>query len=534
MKRYHIIILQLLLLATGANAQRDLKYNLGKYAGQPSDFDIEYASYYALRSQPALVDWVSKDSTKAERNIVMANTGSMLNRDNYLHYQGNHTTFATAVAGGEMYVKEIGTLYGRASYSRQRQRNTYFNYADQPEDYMPYLVSDTVEQGTLKQERYLVDGGMSFRLGGMHYGVSGMYEGTSTAQETQPRHSVYNYWFRLSLSAAKITPHWLASIKVYPEINRQSLSISSALNAYTFAQFYGFGLMNLKESQAGYGYSRQQKIFGWGTDIQFALIPRDANGWKATMRVGYNHRSMETEESRYKNLFGTDSHLLTHQLTLTRRVSPVIDMYVVLDGYQQWRKGKERIYQQQMMNAEQNLYDFVEVGTNSLYELSRFQESLRAKTVWRMSAVSSASLMAGAFFDNYDEEYIQPILKVKTSTLTPQLALGYQYLTERNQIAADLGFSWRTNTSHNYDTMDETKTETAMTYLPFLLRSEDIWQTKASLVYAHTLKTDQSVGCRLTGSYLRRIRAPYESRLMFDVEHQHSQLWAGISLFCIF
>ena len=532
MKR-HCILLLFVGIAVTAGSQNVLRYNLTKYADTPAA-DPELESRLTLRSQPALVDWLMTDSALSEQNIVRATASSQLHSGDYLHYEGHHTTLAEVMAGGELRISRVGTLYGRMIYSRQRRRDVFLNYADRPLDYMPYLVADTVEDGRLLRERYLVEGGLSFRLGTMRYGVSGFYEGTATAQETQPRRSVYNYWFRIGLSAAKVMPRWLLSIQVTPEINKQSISASSALNAYTYAQFYGMGQFNRKESMAGFGYSRHQDILGIGGDAVWSLLPATPRQWRLTAAVSFRYRHMETEEGNYKNLFAANTSRLSHRLTASHAIGSHADFYLTLDGYMQWRKGEERVYEQQLMNKEQNLYDYTQVGTTALYKRNTFGEALRAKGVWHALPNADFSLTAGLSIDGSDEQYLSPWASVKSTTLTPSVTLGYQLNAPNDQLSVDLGAALRTNASHRYTLTDETPTEHTMAYVPYLLQAEDYWQLTAAVAYAHKLRRGQRLGAQLSGGYLRRTGAPYAERLLLDSDHRHRLLEASVSVFFLF
>ena len=468
--------------------------------------DVECTAAYIFARHPELR---ALDYSKARRNTVISvDYDNWRTHGDWLHYNGNRTTSIGATAGSETMIKGVGLLYGSATYQRARQHAMFQNYAVRPADYAPYTVGDTVSTGIVQNERYVVSGGLSMGHGRLRYGVSGFYEGIAAAKEDQPRRSVYSYWFRLAFGAALNTPRWVAALKVYPEINKQSISASSTVSTYKYLAFYGFGQWNRKESSAGYSYRRQMQILGIGSDAVLRMRAAGTDDWDITANAGYNYRRMQTEESSFKNLYLTSTHRLTHNIVASRQFGGV-QLHLRLSGEAAWRNGDENIYENQKQDASQSLYDYVRVGTNKLYSGSDISESLAARLVVATGNCSHATLNIGAVYDRHHEQYDMPYMVVENTGITPSAGLGYFISRGRNRLDWDATFSMRKATGNEYAvTQNPSASEHVQAYVPYLIRGEENWRIESSLVAARALKHGE-MGISARISYTRRTSAPY-------------------------
>lgn len=522
--------------ALTAEPQATVRYDLHKYeaagssyeADRPATYDIGNTRAYAMYRHPALVG-LAADTVAGSSALVQAMYSNGNIRGDYLHYSGNHTSQGGVMAGGEMYVKGIGTLYGHAYYGRDNLRSVYQNYAVRPEDYAPYFVADSLGTGDMSQEHYLLEGGLSMRHHDWRYGIGMLYEGIDGSKDTQPRRAVYSYWFRLALSAARVTPEWILSAKVWPEINKQSISASSSVQTFRVLQFYGFGQWNRKESATGYSYARDNKILGAGGELLFSTGPMSRRKWSLTACASYNYRRLTTEETSFKNLFLTTTGHLNHTVALSGHPRDAVGIDIVLTGEETFRSGEENVYERRRQDEDQSLYDYVKAGTNRLYHRSGYTETLLAKATWHVSPLHSLSLVAGAAVDWYKEEYDMPAILVENRGLTPQGGVGYVYTDGRNTVDFEFTGSCRTALDNRFalSTAAPTQFETAQAYIPYLLRGEDRWTLRTSLIGARDIKYGQ-LGICVNASYGRRTGAPYVagwqpcsgtacSRFAFDV-----------------
>ena len=238
MTHTRLILTQALVMAACVAALAQNRSDYLRYAAPvqsqedraETETDIECSADYIFARHPELRALAYRNTRR--NTVLSAGYDYWRTHGDWLHYNGNRTASLEAMAGSEAVIKGVGLLYGSATYQRSRQHGTYQNYAVRPADYAPYTIGDTVSTGSVQNERYVVQGGLSMGSGRFRYGVSGFYEGIAAAKEDQPRRSVYSYWFRLAFGAAFNTPRWVAALKVYPEINKQSISASSTVTTY--------------------------------------------------------------------------------------------------------------------------------------------------------------------------------------------------------------------------------------------------------------------------------------------------------------
>lgn len=493
--------------------------------------DVECTAGYIFARHPELR---ALDYNKSRRNTVIGiDYDNWRTHGDWLHYNGNRTTSIGATAGSEAFIKGVGLLYGSATYQRARQHATLQNYAVRPADYAPYTVGDTVSMGSVQNERYVVNGGLSMGSGRFRYGVSGFYEGIAAAKEDQPRRSVYSYWFRLSFGAALNTPRWVVALKVYPEINKQSISASSTVTTYKYLAFYGFGQWNRKESSAGYSYRRQMQTLGIGGDAVLRMRAVAPDDWDITANAGYSYRRMQTEESSFKNLYLTSTNRVTHNIVASRHLGSM-QLHLRLSGEAAWRNGDENIYENRKQDASQSLYDYVRVGTNKLYSSSDITESLAARLVVATGRGSHATLNIGAAYDRHREQYDMPYMVVASTGVTPSVALGYCASLGRNRLDWDATFSMRKAIDNEYAvTQTPSATEHVQAYIPYLIRGEENWRIASSLVVAHALRHGE-VGINARASYTRRTSAPYSEGYTIPICGSRNERLVSVGVFYAF
>lgn len=530
----------LLALSHGLMAQslRDLrKYDrpASSYeADLPPSCRLEYGSGYAALRHPSLAG-MDMDSTRRFSSVVEAVYADRRSHGDYFHYQGNHSSNIGILAGGEMYVKNIGTLYGHAYYGRENIHGMYQNYAVRPEDYAPYFVSDSLDIGNLTNEHYVIEGGLSMSHRNWRYGVGLLYEGISGAKTTQVRREVYSYWFRPALSAAYLTPKWIVSAKIWPEINKQSVSASSSVKTFRCMQFYGFGQWNRKESLTGYGYSRDNKILGFGAELLLSSMPAPSQKWSLTATAAYNYRSLQTEEASFKNLYQSTTHHLNHNLILSGKLRRNLSLYLQLYGQGTMRSGHENVYERQRQDDEQSLYDYVKVGTNHLYSLSEFHETFLTKGILSATPAHVFTLFAGVGAYWRKELYRMPEISVRNCTLTPQAGIGYTLHSGRSLLDIEIASGYRlgVNNAMSLPSSYPTQFEIAQTYIPYRLRGESRWQLHSVITYIHRL-SHGSIGSRINAGYGHRTSAPAVPVLLPGDNDNHYSRNISIGVFYIF
>ena len=521
MKNKTYILLPLFMtFSLNGNAQDNLSFNIGRFASETtSTYEDEQqfindrldnhmslqllhtgALRYRLTSMP--------DSAKRARHLalqhnILSLSGCTVNKSGqYDITQGRRLWNGRVLAGGEYTRKNQGTLWGMASYEMRHVYGVSMNYATHAEDYSPYFVGDTLGTYTLRQEVYTLRGGISFPLQGWNYGVDALYEGIAQSKTTDPRHSNYSYWARLALSAARSWRGNTLSLRAYPEINHQSISASSVNEALRFFQVYGFGHWNHRETAPALSYSRTGKITGGGIEVLGHHASNGARDWELMARLTYNYRKMSTEESSFKELFASTTHHFTQQITARKdwaRQALVIQASAV----ENIRKGKENVYQSQLQDSTQYLYDYVLVGNNQLYTHNRYAFDLRTEYLFRTS-LSDAWFVNGNISYLYDEEkYKSPEEKISVDNILTSLGGGYRHEGRNNTVEAHVKATLRMTQNGEYTrtgAMDYLTHQLA--FVPYQLMDDNYQQIQATLSYSRKVDAKHSLGISLTGRYL--------------------------------
>lgn len=518
MKRYlstaAAIVLPALLMA-----QSDLGYNTTKYGGmrlspeqtavnvsRATNFDIENTMAYAVRDMGAPVDFMLHPSDSSafgplhrhERNIVEASFTNENNSGLSLHADGRRSTFGNIVAGGELSLKRSGTLYGMAAYSNGEARGVALSYAVHPDDAAPYFVSDSLGAGNMRREIYTVAGGYSLQLGQWALGADAFYEGIAQSRSHDPRHTNYAHLMRVGMSGARMWRHALLSLKLVPEWSRQSISASSMQEGVRFFDFYGFGLYNRRESQGATSYARQQTIRGIGAEAAYV----HSGPWHVMIRAGWRYRRLSTEEYNFRNLFASSTNHFWQQ-AVAEHASGAWLTVLQLSAWEQKRKGEENVYEQQVQDQEQGLYDYVKVATNKLYTLNTRAADFRVKEQLSLSARASVFLLGAATWRHYEEKYKSPVRKIVNQTLTATLATGMSISRRAWQMETVLHAAVQGGWDNECSLAGATNSfQQAMAITPYELRGENHQELGLSLLASHGVGHGLGLGAKASASYI--------------------------------
>lgn len=494
MKKYALLFFIALMPAVQILAQDDTAYRLKSYDISLHDnFDVrrernddpENSTAYALTGAVAPVrylslmpdsmrwGWVPKGSS-----IVVANFDNRNGTGYYLHDEGRQRTFGSLTAGGQI-SRNRGTLYGMASYRNGQRTDVELNYATHTEMWKPYLVGDTLGAGRISQEIYTVMAGYSTDYKRFLFGLEARYEGIAQARKHNPRHSNYSQLTRLTLASGYHYGKGLVNLALSPEWGSQQISASSLVNGMRYFVFFGFGQWNRRESMAAVAYGRLQKMSGFGAKSTW--IHRGA--WNIMMEVGWNYRKAEFEESSIKRLFTTHTHSFSQQINIGK-VRHDWALFVQATAMENLRKGQEGVYENQLRDPEQGLYDYTLVGTNKLYSRNRYLCDLRAKFVSKFSGSAKWYVLAGVSVQNYDETYKSPTQKVSYTTLSPDFSTGVNCTFGKVETRLSAGATLRYGLAGRCDVSNKTPVYGKMVEIPYLVNSSDeqIFRTKMSVV----------------------------------------------------
>lgn len=515
MKKIAICLLGLSGSLVTLNAQQSYTYELEKYATKETSYDdcrtdsrldIENSMAYQVRHHAALFDWLVNDNLSAfsylkrdQRGVVSLSMDLHNNQGENLFYEGKDRITGEVLAGSHFSLKNKGTLFGMASYKQRKIEDMKFNYATHPEDYVPYLVGDSLTEGDTHQEIYTIKGGYSRQLGDFHFGVDAMYEGIAEHRSTNPKYSNYSYWLRLGLNTAWTKGKHIFSVRVYPELNSQSVSANTYLNSTKFFQFYGFGQWNRRETVGGLSYGRVQRIWGGGGDFLYMY----SGDWKCSAQLVYNYRRLTTEERNFKNLFSGNKHYLREQLAASKSLGSHT-LYLQLSALQQFMSGKENVYENQIQDEEQKLFDYVLVGNNQFYHRKFMNVDMKGKMVFQAAGENFFHLLGGVAYTHQNETYDLPYCNIQASNILPVVCLGYQKHHDNYAFECNVSGTLQLNLdkTFNYATYTENIFTRAQAYVPFILQSEDNQQLKADVLFSHVIGKKYELGVRSTFAYV--------------------------------
>lgn len=438
-----------------------------------------------------------------EKNVVKANVTNTRNTGDYVFHQGDKRAHRSVVASGTMDFEKEGTLYGAASYSNQKKRNTLLNYAVNPEFYYPYLVADTLGRGDQKYEVYHVQGGYGFAPKNTYYGVGFNYQGIAMSKLTDPRLSVYDSWFKVDLTVARTFNKHLVALKAYYQINKQNISASSTLyRAPSVLQFSGLGAWRNTEVTPTQGYERLLDSKGYGVEFTYKKLRQAQSDWGYSFSLGYSNSTMETEdnsqlgfESNSKlNLFSLDSRVFTPLLSVGKEFSD-FGLTLVLSGVNQVKKGREHIYKSEKVSNEQNLYNYVKVASNAFYTEYNFKNTALIKVDIPVKERQFYHVLTGAAHEFFKQEYIYPEQEIQSQTLSPFLSVGYSMEGKISSVGASISYTQKKALDSAYQVAKELNhISIDQSYIPFLIRSGSGYKIGTELFYSYHLTKGQSVG----------------------------------------
>ncbi|MBU3809470.1 MAG: hypothetical protein H9802_13835 [Candidatus Phocaeicola faecipullorum] len=528
----HLFIIFLLTYSVLGNSQA--RFDIKKYNFNNSTYDGHLALYpdfenefeYIKLHYPSL----NKSSDK-ENTVIVLNIEDISVNGDYLHYNGNNILDYSILAGGTHTIKGVGTLYGRVSYKNSWIKNISQNYCVNAEDYLPYLVYDTINSGQVRNEKYMIEGGMSFTREQWSYGLSGYYEGTASSKFEQPHRAVYCYWFRPAFSISKADNRYNVALKMYPEISKQNISVASSVGTYYFMQSYGMGQWNKRESASGYNYSRNADIFGGGFDMLFTLTSN--KDFKLLMNLAYNYRKMKTEETSYKNLYELNTHYFKSQLIFNWRLKKNLSMVWQAFTESKIRRGIENVYETKEVDKEQYLYDYILVGNNQLYSCNTYSGNIRGKLILNIDKKNVVDFWIGEGVNVYKEEYLMPFLSISNTTFTTYTGFGFKRNNKSSEIDLTIQGAYRMKAFNEYELPEPVNNvQTLQTYIPYLIRGEEYWTITSSLIYAYSLHCGGKLGTEISAALLKRTNAPYLHSL--PQKNKRSQLILGLNIFYAF
>lgn len=514
MRKTFYVLSALTLASVQAMAQNTILYNYKKYATSEQTVvdshrwmnnDLENTQAYMARSTVSLLDFLTaKGDTMAfghlrrpESNLLSVSVSNANTPGQFLHYEGKRRTFADVLAGGEMHIDGVGTLYGMASYQSGMTTQSSFNYATHPEDVAPYFVSDSVGCSKMQRETYTVMGGYSFRKGKLNFGLEAFYEGIALSRTRNPRLANYSHRINVGFGASLVMPRDIVALRFSPEWSRQSMTATSLQDGLRFFEFYGFGLWNRRETQGATAYGRQHSFLGLGTEVSWM----HDGSWNWALSASWLRRTMDSEEASFKELFASTTNHMQQQVVVSHGFGST-SLYLQLTAGEHLRKGREAIYQQQVIDADAGLVDYVKVGTNSLYTQNQYDADLRVKVLQAIGTSSSVGLVGSGTYRSYEDRYVSPQMSIKNNVFVAGVSAEYATRRKGVELETSIGTSVQCGMDNDYGVAGAmNKVQNVMSYVPFLLRGENSHALEGQMRMAFRVSPKLRVGCRLDAKY---------------------------------
>lgn len=537
LRKYLVILLVLVFFQ--AIAQENSLVQLDKYSNpfdtkdkEYSIFNTSFTSWYFLRDNPAFRHYFTTESKNSydfknirDKNLIITNVISSKSKGDYAFDQGDKQSNRSIVASGTMDFEKEGTLYGSASYSNEKKRNTLLNYAVNPEYYYPYLVADTLGKGNQKYEVYNVQGGYGFAAKNTYYGIGFSYQGIAMSKLTDPRLSVYDSWFKVDLAVTKVFNKHLIAFKANYQVNKQNISASSTLyRAPSVLQFSGLGTWRNTEITATQSYERMLDIKGYGFEFTYKKLRHSKSDLGYSFSLGYNNNTMNTEdnsqlgfESNSKlNLFSLDSKIFTPLIVVEKEFSD-FGLALFLSGVNHIKKGKEHIYKSEKVSQQQNLYNYIKVASNAFYSEYDLKNTVSLKLNMPLKQNQFYHVLIGSNHAFYKQEYVYPKQEIQSQTLSPFLSLGYSKDTRSNSLGGSITYTNKKALTSKYNVSKVLNhISIDQSYIPFLIRSGSGYSIGTELFYSYHLTKGQSVGLGANLKYFHGNSYTNDNTLMLN------------------
>lgn len=519
--------------------------NSGFYLSDPIPSLSEESAFLLLRENPAFVHCMAEDSSfksyefglnqfYGKKNRVRSSFYMTDTNGDYLFYQGNKVAYGGIEAAGEKSYKRLGTLYGSASYMRESNRSVLLNYAIHPENYYPYLVSDTMGLGKMSKEIYRVAGGFGFCHRKVYWGVYGEYEGTVASKLTDPKLSVYDSWFRLRLGMSTLFGTHLFAAYLAPEMNKQNISSGSYKHAAVkYFQFYGFGEWSRKESKAGYDYGRMMGIKGMKANVIVKKKLNQPTDFNYLASFSYHFQRMATEEDSYKNLFIAPTHQIAGFFMCSKKHKHWTSCLIYAGGYSV-RNGTENIYENKEVSEDQNLYDYTKVGENKLYKLSESYSKVLLKAICYFRSKHEMHYAIGGQYASYRETYLSPSKEVENQTFSPLVSIACKVNHKNQRLELYTQWEYKFPLLNKFDNpmpLQDNLTIVQQSYIPYLIRGESAHFFTVKAHYGYSLKNRHIIGGNL--QFLHQLRTNVKDNYQMGSQYRKQYIFA-CSLFYLF
>jgi len=328
-----------------------------------------------------------------------------------------------------------GALWGHARYENGNRRNVmYCETSDLPIVY-PYVAADTVG-GSLKLERYSLEGGYAGSGGAWLWGATLSYDAGLYFSDIdpRPRNVTGNLTARISGGRRIADSHVTAiSLDLQRYTQSNDIDFKSETGAPTVYHLTGLGHHYRRFASQG----QESKFSGYGYGVRADLLP--ANGQGVALTVAAGTLSIDKTLTELNSLTMAD---ISHR-TLKASVGWITGRCAVAAGIDTYRRhGTEHFFG----DATSNIYP--EIGKALMYADNHYRLLATAAGSARLSNLTLNGLLSGGY-DHRREVYVEPYTARLTHSPFVNSQAGADYHSGR--------CFWQFTLSYGYDLLSRNR-----------------------------------------------------------------------------
>lgn len=558
-KQYYIIIGALCLSTLfAAHAQNGRIADRVQEPLSPSErrfhsilLDGEMSWEQRLESNPAFYELRHAHETfrmGRYRSVLLAGYAGGDQEGDFLPYEGNSSEDFRLVGSGEYSIRSAGTIWGKARYARGKQGGIGWCATRYPELYRPYFSTDSVG-GDFHYEDYEITGGYSFRLSDYFLGVYGSFHGEQAHRKSDPRALNNTTWLGLGIGAGRLLNGHLLMMKAGFTRNKQHMSLRywRPGEQQRFFVGYGFGLYDMRESHVAFGYSRMYYMNEGTANISY----QSPVGHPVSLRAGldYTYNYMKTEESSIKDLYAARTHYLYPYVRAAWHSEAPWHIALLLQGKMDRRNGYENIFEQYLVDAGNNIYDFRQIDRQQNYVSTQMENLVQASIGFDITPAQKVELTGGIVWFKREEKYKADNYKIMNESFSPHGGIRYQWQRKKSEWDISCLLIRHMPTGQNSYSVKRKNPEIQIldfqhAFAPYAYYNSRFTSLQAEVTYVYHLP-GFGVGITLKGMYKQGKRdaaAVFSEPVGFassapmvsTMPDKHNEKWGNAALFILF
>ncbi len=346
----------------------------------------------------------------------------------YLPYSGNE--FRDFHVGTSLVhtLKNKGSFWGAARYSKGKHYGYQWNAIRHAEIYLPYVVADSTG-GDYDYEDYFFHGGYAWGKNGFYYGCEGSYRGEIACRKTDPRCANTTAWLSLGGSMSVKAGDDMYGLRAFYLYNRQHLALRNwrPNQQDRFYLVYGFGFFDIQSSPISFGINRMYYLNGAAAE---AFYKRNESEKTFLYVLDYAFCKIKTEESNRKNLFDSKTHSLTGRMSYSQTFGTFQIEASALSS-NTFRMGMENIYESYLPDpAYPNIYDYRIVSIRNRYRYLLSDNIVQCTFRHPVGKHVKIGYSGSCAEQHRSENYTDPSQHLHTNAIIPMLGVDFQYINE--------------------------------------------------------------------------------------------------------